>query len=112
MLCLWCGVLNRGLQRVEPLYLASPGAPNPSFGMHVLLQVAVAEPDEDGAIKVVSATQGTDTVQGAVAAVLGLPHHKVTVGQWVGGMCWGCQQWGMLHACMALTGRVFRVSGC
>lgn len=45
------------------------------------LQVAVAEPDEDGAIKVVSATQGTDIVQGAVAAVLGLPHHKVTVGQ-------------------------------
>jgi xanthine dehydrogenase molybdopterin-binding subunit B len=50
--------------------------------------VAVAEPLEDGCVKVVSATQGLDGVQQAVAAVLGVPYHKVSVGKWRSGV-WG-----------------------
>lgn len=47
----------------------------------LLVQVALAQPAEDGAVTVLSATQSLDAVQQAVAAVLGLPFHKVTVGE-------------------------------
>eukprot|EP00879_Flechtneria_rotunda_P028287 GHRR01030386.1.p1 GENE.GHRR01030386.1~~GHRR01030386.1.p1 ORF type:complete len:246 (+),score=85.33 GHRR01030386.1:812-1549(+) len=47
--------------------------------MYMETQTAVAEPQEDGCLKVTSATQSLDAVQQAVAAVLRLPFHKITV---------------------------------
>jgi xanthine dehydrogenase molybdopterin-binding subunit B len=44
------------------------------------IQVAVAEPQEDGCLRLTSATQSLDAVQQAVAGVLGLPFNKVAVG--------------------------------
>jgi xanthine dehydrogenase molybdopterin-binding subunit B len=46
----------------------------------LVLQVAVAEPQEDGCLRVTSATQSLDAVQRAVAGVLGLPFNKIAVG--------------------------------
>ena len=43
-------------------------------------QNAVAEPDEDGTMRVWSSTQTIDGVQSAVARVLGVPAHSVNVG--------------------------------
>ena len=43
-------------------------------------QNAVAEPDEDGTMRVWSSTQTMDGVQSAVARVLGVPAHSVDVG--------------------------------
>ncbi|PNW76553.1 hypothetical protein CHLRE_11g467688v5 [Chlamydomonas reinhardtii] len=48
--------------------------------LHVYMetQSAVAAPEEDGGMTVQSACQGTDVIQGSVAAALGLPLSKVT----------------------------------
>jgi xanthine dehydrogenase large subunit len=47
--------------------------------MYMETQTAVAEPGEDGAVKVWSATQSLDAVQQAVAAVLGVSFNQVAV---------------------------------
>lgn len=47
--------------------------------MYMETQTAVAEPGEDGCVKVWSATQSLDAVQQAVAAVLGVRFHQVVV---------------------------------
>ena len=44
-------------------------------------QNAVAQPEEDGCVRVWSSTQSMDAVQSAVARVLALPAHRVNVGE-------------------------------
>ncbi len=44
-------------------------------------QVSVAEPLEDGCMRIHSGTQSLDAVQASVAGVLGEPFHKITVGE-------------------------------
>lgn len=48
--------------------------------MYMETQTSVAEPVEGGGVKVTSSTQSLDAVQQVVAAVLGIPFNKVTVG--------------------------------
>lgn len=89
-----CGQLDHQLDQqtakalVHKIIMSSPHQiTNGSYSlpsqqhMYMETQIAVAEPLEEGAVRVTSSTQSLDAIQQVVAAVLDIPFNKVTVGE-------------------------------